>query len=139
MYYEATKMSKSRALFLAISRMPTALMLVIIISAVVTLTMWLTATENGLQASAVRNAVGEAVASDPNTAAVHSDRPHKKVLYALSYLPANAPIEAKQVALRDVDDLQAFDDAEQLTTNVIGKAPAHGIPENAQIRKIDLP
>ena len=131
-------MSNLRSIFLAISNMPPAVMLLIIIGLAITITTW---TSSLHESQIAANVHQSQTAEDSQSGAtkISSDRPHKKVVFTLSYLPANNVIESKQITVRDIDALEIWDDAELTTADVIGKIPTHSIPANIQIRKGDLP
>ena len=63
---------------------------------------------------------------------------HKPAVYSRTYIPAGSKIDPKQVELRETQDLELWDDAQSDVTEVVGNAPKHAIPANAQIRRCDL-
>jgi hypothetical protein len=64
--------------------------------------------------------------------------PYKTIVYSLSYIPAGSKIEGKQLETRETAELEAWDDAEQSVSGVVGGTAKHAIPAYTQIRKVDL-
>ena len=62
----------------------------------------------------------------------------RTAIFTRTYIPAHTKIEEKQIEERQTDRLQVWDDAASATSDVIGHSVRHAIPEDAQIRQIDL-
>ncbi|CAN5406399.1 hypothetical protein BH10CYA1_BH10CYA1_01020 [soil metagenome] len=117
-------MNPLRGLFLKLSKMPPAAMLLVVIGMAVVVTMMLTTT-------ASRNEDRQSTVADP-------DHKLKQVVYSLTYIPAGSKISSKQVAMRETDELDVFDDAQSSLANVVGVIPQRAIPAHAQLRRVDL-
>lgn len=121
-------MNPLRALFLSLSKMPPALMLLIIIGLSLAITISVTNTMSKEESTRREITTGS---FDPN-------QKQKNVVYTLSYIPAGARIEQKQVTMRSMNELDIYDDAEVLMTDVVGATPTRAIPAHVQLRKSDL-
>ena len=129
-------MSPLRALFLSLSKMPPIVMLLIIMGLSVVVTMMVTAKVDTQHApTRDRSSVNQAESASTGAP---SSRPKRRAYYSLAYLPAGATIMAKQVQLRNIDELELWEDAVIIPADVVGRAPKHAIPVNSQIRQIDL-
>ncbi|PWT98875.1 MAG: hypothetical protein C5B53_06130 [Candidatus Melainabacteria bacterium] len=124
-------MNPLRALFLSFSRMPPSVMLLIIIGLAVVVTMMVTGkvseSEKAYESSSGAGSIEDV---DPKNA--------RTALYSRTYIPANTKIEDKEIEERKIDKLEIWDDATSTSSDVIGHTTKHAIPENAQIRQIDL-
>ena len=120
-------MSPLRAIFLSVSRLPPALMLVIIIGLAIAATILVSSADG-----TTYNQGREQIVSNVVTG------PHKKAVYARSYIPSGSRIENKQIEVRDTNDLELWDDAKLDTTGVVGSTSKHAIPANNQICQIDI-
>ena len=63
---------------------------------------------------------------------------HKVIVYSRSYIPAGSKIEDKQIALKSMNDLDIYDDAETSIATVVGATAIKSIPAHVQIRQIDV-
>ena len=130
-------MNPLRTLFLTLSTMPPAVMLLVIIGLAVVVTMMVTGkvSESEREYEAQKKLSGaDAVVS---TKPVDSKNA-RTAIYTRSYIPARTKIEDKQIEERQVDKLQLWDDATLTTSDAIGHTVRHAIPEDAQIRQSDL-
>jgi len=118
-----------RSLFLSLSEVPPALMLLIIIGLAVVVTMSVT--------SKVSETESRMAASQRSE---QSDQDGKmlKAVCARSFIPAGSRIEDKQIELEELSDLQVWQDAVTNTSEVIGHTAKHSIPKDAQLRRVDL-
>ncbi|MBS2004350.1 MAG: SAF domain-containing protein [Candidatus Obscuribacterales bacterium] len=121
-------MNPLRALFLSLAKMPPTLMLLIIIGLAVIITM------------SVTNTIGneESTRREITPGSVDPSQKQKNVVYTLTYIPAGAKIEQKQVAMRSMNELDAYDDAEVSLASVLGATPSKPIPAHVQLRKSDF-
>jgi flagella basal body P-ring formation protein FlgA len=118
-------------------------MLLIIIGMAVVLTMVVTAAESRHQenysaGSTANTAVASPAASATPPRVVLQSANSKTAFYSLSYIPAGSTIVSKQVQAREINELELWDDAALLQSDVVGGVARHAIPSNAQIRKSDL-
>jgi Flp pilus assembly protein CpaB len=120
-----------RNIFLALAKMPPAIMLLIIIGLAVVVTMMVTDTVSDSEREYRRvQAASQDRRSNSSSAT--------QVVCARSYIPAGSKIEEKQIEMRDFDQLQVWEDAVTTTKDVVDHATKHAIPEDAQIRQIDV-
>ncbi len=122
-------MNPLRALFLSLSKMPPVVLLLIIIGIATLITMQVVGSVKDEQSS--RNCDNQSTVTDPN-------RKVKEVVYSLTYIPAGSKILRKQVTLREADELDVFDDAQNSVASVVGVIPPKAIPAHAQLRRVDL-
>jgi Flp pilus assembly protein CpaB len=120
-------MNPLRALFLSLSRMPPALMLLVIIGLAVIVTM---ATTSKIVEQEKLVDQGVSSSSDGSTL--------KQLVYSRSAIPLGAKIESAQLVVRRTNDADAWQDAYLSVTEVAGATTKHAIPAHAQIRRVDL-
>lgn len=127
-------MNPLKQLMLNLSRMPPALMLLIIIGLAVIVTMMVsgTVTDSSNTSSNGQVAVGT------TTQDATTNGPTRTAVCARSYIPAGSTIESKQLEERKCDELQVWEDTVSSTSEVVGRRAKQAIPEKAQIRQIDL-
>lgn len=124
-----------RNFLLSISRMPPAVMLLIIIGLAVIVTMFVTGQvehDEVLVASSAR------ARTSAQTRIHSSNRPLKTAFFSITYIPSGSEIESKQIESRDIDELELWSDAVHAPTEVVGHITTHAIPLNAQIRQSDV-
>ncbi len=124
-----------RNFFLSLSRMPPAVMLLIIIGLAVIVTMFVTGQaehEEVLVASSV------GARTSAQTRVQSSNRPLKTAYFSTTYIPSGSAIESKQIESRQIDELELWSDAVQAPADVVGHISTHAIPLNAQVRQSDL-
>jgi hypothetical protein len=130
-------MSTFRALFLSLSKMPPILSLFIILGLAVIVTMWVMGLVNG-QVQEAERTTNARTSLERSTNSAASNRARRTAYYSLSYIPANSNIENKQIEARDISELELWDDATALSSDIVGRSAKHAIPMNAQIRSCDL-
>jgi hypothetical protein len=123
-------MNPLRSLFLNLSKLPPALMLLLIIGLAVLVTMFVTSAEVASTSSYGQSQVQKVSAS--------TSGPQKVALYSRTYIPLGSKIELKQIELRNTNELEVWDDAKVDTVSVVGATSKHAIPANAQIRRVDI-
>jgi len=64
--------------------------------------------------------------------------PVKQIVISRTLIPAGSKIEAKEVVVRKLNELDAWEDAAVSETEVVGATAKHAIPAHAQIRRLDL-
>jgi hypothetical protein len=134
-------MNPLRALFKSLATMPPLVMLLIVIGMAVMVTMMVAGKVSEqeaeyLAASAAKEQSGSQTDKPASMAATNG--PRKTAYFAITYIPAGSPIESKQVEQRKIGELELWDDAVIIPTDVVGHTPKHAIPVNAQIRQTDL-
>lgn len=122
-----------RVFFLSLSRMPPALMLLIIIGTAIVVTMMVT----GRVSEAEREHNTQAVESEltyPDTAS-ESKAP---VMFSVHKIPEGTKIADGMIEQRRVAETMIFNDALTTKPNVVGRTVKHMIPAHSQIREVDL-
>jgi hypothetical protein len=141
-------MNPLRALFLSLSKMPPAVMLMIIIGLAIIVTMSVTGKVSQQEADYQAK-----LAADPNSVQTTQMYHHtksgtaapaaygtslKQAYYTVTYIPANSVLESKQIQQRNVGDLEVWDDAVLQTSDIVGHTVKHAVPANTQLRQSDL-
>jgi hypothetical protein len=126
------KQNPLRALFLSLSRMPPAVMLLIVIGLAVLITMIVS--DKVIEEENLKSQ------QKPDLAAAQDDSSNsrKRAYYSATMIPQGSTIERKQIRERNVNELELWDDAVPDVTSIVGRKPKKDIPLNAQIRQIDL-
>ena len=124
-----------RNFFLSLSRMPPAVMLLIIIGLAVIVTM---VVSGQIQHEEALVASSAGARTSAQTGVRSSNRPLKTAYFSTTYIPSGSAIESKQIESRDVDELELWSDAVHAPTDAVGHISTHAIPLNAQIRQSDL-
>ena len=130
-------MNPLKQLSLSLSKMPPILMLLIIIGLSLAMAIFVSGkiseSENAYDAQhnfSRNSSLAKTRTINPNDA--------RSAFYSRTYIPANTKIEEKQIEERKIDKLEIWDDATSTSSDVVGHNTKHAIPENAQIRQIDL-
>ena len=113
------KMNPLRALFLSLSRMPPALMLLIIIVLAVLVTMMVTGRVAQKEAELQQKSLSP-------------------VIVARTIIPANQKIEKSMVMQQRSNEASIWGDAVTTIPNAVGRYTVNKIPAQAQIRETDL-
>jgi flagella basal body P-ring formation protein FlgA len=122
---------------MGLSKMPPAVMLLIVIGLAVVVTMMVTGRVSE-QEEALLKKKASLEQTAPQTDLANSTNighSNKLAFYSLSYIPAGMKIEAKQIGQRRIGELELWDDAVLITDDVVGHVPKHPIPVNTQIRR----
>ena len=115
--------SPLRALFLSLSRMPPALMLLIIIGLAVLVTMMV----NGRVSQREVMRAGEAKSGA-----------YAAVVCTVHAIPAEQKIDKSMLSLRRLKEPAIFQDAQTSVPSVVGRRARNPIAKNAQVREMDL-
>jgi hypothetical protein len=131
-------MNPLRALFLSLSKMPPAVMLLVILGLAVIVTMTVTGkvAEQEKTVSAQQQQTNNS--GTTSMAPANDSRKNKVAFYTLTYIPATSKIESKQVEQRKVEELELWEDAILTQDQIVGHTARHAIPENTQIRAGDI-
>lgn len=126
-------MNPIKALVISASKMPPAVMLLIIIGLAAVVTAVLTGKVSEQERSYASGQRMQQANKDsaPNA---HS----KRIAYARTFIPIGSRIESKQIEMRNTDELDVFDDSFTSLDEIVGANPKHSIPAHAQVRKVDL-
>jgi len=131
-------MTEKKSLLRILATMPPAVMLLIVIGMAVVVTMMVTGrVEEETKSINAKRAQLESTTNSTNPVA-DTSRPHKTAFYAVTYIPYETTIEAKQIEKRQIGELELWDDAVIIPSEIVGHSPKHTIPANAQIRQGDL-
>ncbi len=127
-------MNPLRNFFLFLSKVPPAVILLVIIGLAVLVTMMVTGTISAETQEAIRlSRSGEVTTSENTTSGAQ-----KQVVVATIYIPAGTKIDSKFVRAAKVPELNAWDDAFSSTETLVGRISRRAIPAGNQIREIDV-
>lgn len=119
---EITNMNPLRAFFLTLSRMPPAVMLVIIIGLAVLTTMIVT---------------GKVSQEEEKLQAERSSRT-EYVVMSVDEIPASTEIDKTMIVQRRAAEKDIWSDAIKSKSNAVGRVTDKTIPAHSQIRECDL-
>ncbi len=125
-------MSPFRALFIALSKMPPALMLLVIMGLAVLATMMVTGRIAQQEEMYERKQAEQSLYSDSASSA------KAPVMFSIHQIPEGTTISDAMIEQKRVAEPMIFNDALTTKSNVIGRSTKHLIPAHNQIREIDL-
>ena len=131
-------MNPLRALFLSLSKLPPAVMLLVIIGLAVIVTMTVTGKISEEERTLSTQRQQTSNSGTTSMAPANDSRKNKVAFYTLNYIPATSKIESKQIEERKVEELELWEDAVLTQDQIVGHVARHAIPENTQIRTGDL-
>ncbi|HEY9717747.1 MAG TPA: hypothetical protein V6C69_09780, partial [Trichormus sp.] len=126
------KLNPFTSLFMSLSRMPPAVMLLIVLGFSVLVTMIVTGKVSESQDRYAQQKGDLAASQDGSSIAT------KRAYCATTLIPQGCSIERKQIQEKNVNELEVWDDAVPDVTSIVGRKPKKDIPLNAQIRQGDL-
>lgn len=116
-------MNPLRKIFLGLSRMPPALMLLIIIGLATLVTMMVTGRVSKLEAERELKRGNGTMSA---------------VIVSTCKIPAQSEIKRSMIAKKRVQEVSIWQDSMTTIPNVVGRTSAKDIPANVQIREADL-
>lgn len=126
-------MTPLRAVFLALSKMPPATMLLVIIGLAVLVTMMVTGHISQQEELYERKKAEQSSSFADTTSATKAP-----VMFSIDQIPEGTKISDAMIEQRRVAEPMIFNDALTTKANVIGRSTKHLIPAHNQIREIDL-
>lgn len=136
---QGVSMNPIRALFLSLSRLPPALMLLIIMGLAVTVTMMVTArisSEERQFLAANRSDEITTSGAQPAAQSVRADL--RNAVVSRKPIPEGTEIDATYLRIRKVEEGSLWEDSFPSTDKVLGRVAKVSIPAGNQIRAIDV-